>query len=330
MRSCTAAWPARVRRRLWIAAQVAFVALAFGYAAYYLAGQWGDARAQRDLLRLRPWPILAATALVFATYALLVQLWRLVLERWGARLGFVEAARIWSVSNLGRFLPVRVAQIGAMMYMARERGVSAAAAAGSSLLNALINIAAGVLVAVALGGPALDRVHAGARGVGLLMVGLAVVGLVALPWLLPPAIRLAGRLARRELPAQPTMPASAIWITVAGNLAAWLLYGVAFQLFTRGVLGEAAGALPAYVAVYSGSYVLGYLAVFTPGGLVAREAALVAFMTALGMATLPQATLVALASRLWLTVLEIVPGLLFLAHGTVRRRPPLTSGDAPL
>ena len=318
------------RRRLRVALQVAFVALAFGYAAQYLAGQWGETAQHRELLRPRPWLLVAATAIVFATYALRVQLWRVVLGRWGARLGFVDAARIWSVSNLGRFLPLRLAQIGAMMYMARERGVSAAAAAGSALLNALINIAAGVLVAVALGGPLLDRYREGTRAIAVALVALAVVGLAALPWLLPPAIRLAARLARRDLPAQPAMPPSAVWITAAGNLVAWLLYGLAFRLFAAGILGEAAGALPAYITVYTGSYIIGYLAFFTPGGLVAREAALVAFMTALGMATLPQATLVAVASRLWLTVLEIVPGLLFLAHGAVRRRPPLTSGDAPL
>jgi hypothetical protein len=163
----------------------------------------------------------------------------------------------------------------------------------------------------------------------LLLVGIAALGLLALPWLLPLAVRTTARLLRRDLATQPRMPPSAVWLTGAGNLVAWLLYGVAFQLFTAGVLGEAAGGLPLYIAVYTGSYIIGYLAFFTPGGLVAREAALIAFMTGLGIATTPQAALVAVASRLWLTLLEILPGLLFLAHGAVRRRPPLTSGDAP-
>jgi hypothetical protein len=63
--------------------------------------------------------------------------------------------------------------------------------------------------------------------------------------------------------------------------------------------------------------------------LVFREGALIAGMVALGLATTPEATVVAVTSRLWLTVLEVVPGLLFLAYGAVRRNSTFTPGDAP-
>ena len=317
------------RRRAILALQLLFVAATLAYAGLYLARQWSEAEPHARLADLRVAPIVLATLIVFATYALLVQLWRVVLVRWNARLSFVDAARIWSISNLGRFVPGRVAQIGAMAYLSRERGVSAVAATGSALLNTLVNIAAGVAIALATGGRMLDEYREGTSGIAAALVVAACAGLVALPWLLPRAVRLAARLFRRELPTPPGMPPSAVWLTAAGNVVAWLLYGLAFRLFTAGVLGGAAGALSLYIAVYTGSYIVGYLAFFTPGGLVAREAALVAFMTALGMATLPQATLVAVASRLWLTVLEVVPGLLFLAHGTLRRRTPINPGDAP-
>jgi hypothetical protein len=57
---------------------------------------------------------------------------------------------------------------------------------------------------------------------------------------------------------------------------------------------------------------------FAPAGIVFREAAMIAGLTKLGLATLPQATLLALTSRLWLTVLEIAPGALFLARAGSR------------
>lgn len=317
------------RRSLLRLLQVVFVVGSLAYFGWYLAEQWSGAREQFASVRLRPLLLLAATALVFAAYGLLIQLWRVVLQRWGASLSPLDAARIWSVSNLSRFAPVRVAQIGAMAYLARARGVSAVAATGSALLNTGINIAAGLVVAIAAGGRLLDQLRPGASQVAIVLVISSVAGLLILPWLLPRVIRTAARLLGRNLAAAPHMPHSAVWLTVLGNVVAWILYGAAFQLFTAGVLGSAAGALSAYIAVYTGSYILGFLAIFAPGGLFVREVALVAGMTTLGLASPAEATVVAVTSRLWLTVLEIVPGLLFLAFGALRRTPTTTPGDAP-
>jgi len=310
-----------IDRRLRLALQGAFVVAVFAWGGWILAGHWQEVREATSGLRLRWGPILLATAIVFATYALLVQLWRLVLVHWNARLGFVDAARIWSVANLGRFVPGRVAQIGAMAYMARERGVSAVAAGGSSVLNTLINIAAGAAVALAAGGRQLDRLYPGAAQATTVALVAAGLGLAALPWLLPRGVALASRLLGRAAPADVAMPASAVWLTALGNLVAWVLYGVAFQLFTAGVLGEAGGATAGYLAAYAASYIVGYLVIFAPGGLGAREISLAAAMVGLDLATLPEATLVALTSRLWLTVLEVLPGLLFLAQAAARRTP---------
>lgn len=319
------------RRILWRAIQVAFVVLVFAYGGRRIAADWAAAEAsagEGGLLALRWGPLAAATGLVYLTYLLLVQLWRFVLRAWHTRLGLADALAIWFISALGRYVPGRVAAIAAMAVMARRRGVSAAAATGSALLNTLLNIAAGLLVAVALTGQELDRILPGAGRVAPLLTAAALLGVVLLPWLLPPAIRLVRRLTRREFEV-PTTPASAVWLTLAGNVVAWALYGLAFMWFTSGVLGEAAGATTSYVAVYTLSYVAGFLFLPAPGGLGVREGVMVAGLTALGLATEPQAWLVAFASRLWLLVLEILPGLLFLARAAVRQSPPVTSGDAP-
>src|SRR5207248_4487476 len=137
------------------------------------------------------------------------------------------------------------------------------------------------------------------------------------------------RLLRREI-TLPTLPPIAIWTAVAGTLASWVLYGLAFRLFTQGILGTATGGTLPYLAVYTGSHLAGYIALFAPGGIGVREVVLVAAMQRSGLATFAEATVVAVASRLWLTVLEILPGLLFLA---LRRAPttppPIPPGDVP-
>lgn len=319
----------RGRRKLALLLQAAFVVAVFGYGGHVIAQYWRDTQGQANLLRLRAGPLALATLLVLTTYALLIQLWRIVLDRWGGHLRFIDAARIWSVSNLGKFLPGRVAQIGAMAYMSRAQDVSAVAATGSSILNVLINIAAGLVVALVAGSRFLEREYPGKQPVAIALVAVAAAGLAALPWLLPRASSLAARLLRRPLERPVTIPASAIWITVAGNVVAWILYGVAFRLFTQGVLGFASGDVAGYIAAYSVSYILGYIAVLAPAGIGARELALATAMVGLGLSNKAEAALVVIASRLWLTVLEVLPGLVFLALAALRRRSPSPSGDAP-
>ena len=58
---------------------------------------------------------------------------------------------------------------------------------------------------------------------------------------------------------------------------------------------------------------LGFLALFAPGGVIVRESALVAGMVRLGLAGQADAFAVAVASRLWLTVVELLPGFMYLA-----------------
>ena len=321
----------RTRRVLLRLLQFAFVIAVFVYGGEKIAAAWGDAQAQGgdDLLRQLRWlPILAATMLVLLTYLLLIQLWRYILRNWGERLSLPDAMAIWSISSLGRYVPGRVAQLAAMFLLSSRRGISPTAATGSALLNVLLNIGAGLVVALVLGGRQLDAIRPGASAVAGVAVAVGVVGMLLLPWILPRAVRLASKLLRRDV-IEPRMSPSAIWLTAGGNVVAWLMYGVAFQLFAAGVIGDVpAGAAPAYIAVYSGSYVIGYLVLFTPGGLGVREATMAGMLAAFGLTTMPQAWLLAFASRVWLLAVEVLPGILFLAHGWSRRSTKLTPGDA--
>jgi glycosyltransferase 2 family protein len=314
------------RHRLFQVAQWAFAAAVVWYLGSKLAQDWGAVRTGAIAIEPR-WSLIAASAaVVLLTYALLVQTWRAMLGEWGTGLGFWQAARIWSVSNFGRYVPGKVWGIATMSLMAQRRGVSPLAAAGSSVIVNLVSTVTGFLVVFATGARVLRLAGGGGR-TGFLAVALLAAGLLALPYALPPLGRLGTALTRRAI-SIPHLPPRAIWLAAAGTSAAWVLYGVAFQLFCAGVLGRATGASSAYVAVYTGSYLLGFLALFAPGGLGVRELAMQATLVELGLASSAQAVVLAIASRLWLTVLEIVPGLLFLARDGARRRSPMTPEDA--
>jgi hypothetical protein len=66
---------------------------------------------------------------------------------------------------------------------------------------------------------------------------------------------------------------------------------------------------------FTASYLVGYVILVAPGGLVFRETALVRLLADLSLATGGAGLLIAVASRLWLTVTEVVPGVLYLLAG---------------
>ena len=253
---------------------------------------------------------------MLGTYLLLVEAWRVTLRVWSASLAFTTAARIWFVSNLGKYVPGKVWQIAAMGAMAQREGVPAVAAVGSSLVVNLVNIVAGFAVIAITAGDEVAAAVGGPSGSvsKTAVVAIAASGILALaiaPLVIPRLVRIAARVTRRSLTI-PTVPARAIWIAAAATSASWVLYGIAFALFAKGVSPSATGNASSYIAVYTGSYLAGYLAIFAPGGVGVREAVLILAMSGFQLASAADAAVIAVASRLWLTVLEIVPGVLLL------------------
>ncbi len=296
------------RKQLWLAVQFLFFTVAVVYFVLQIRNEWSDFVAIPTTIHPDWWRVLGSTAWVAASYVVLIETWRQIVVTWGGKLSWPTAARIWFISNLGRYVPGKVWQIGAMGALAQEAGVSSAAAVGSALVVNLVNVLAGLLVVLVAG----SRLVVG-YGTGLVIALVVFCALViGSPWLLPPLARLANRVTGRNIPI-PAIPPLAIIFAVAGCSLAWNLYGLAFHDLTVAIFGGAAGRPTYYTAVFTLSYLAGYLVLFAPGGIGVRETSLIALLAAAGLETGAQAAALAIASRLWLTVIEAAPGLILLA-----------------
>jgi len=308
-----------MRRNVLRAAQWLFTGAVLIFAGVALAREWEKIGGR--VAALRPdWVQLGlATALVLASYAVLIETWRRVLAAWDTRLPWWTAARIWFASSLAKYVPGNVWSIAALGMMARNRGASAVAAAGSSVLVNILNLAAGAAVVLLFAARLVPQP---------LIVGAIVAAVLAAaaaaPWLLPRATAVAARLTHREL-RLPRIPSRIVWISLAGTTTAWLAYGVSFRLFAEALLGAHAlhGPMLLYIAAYTGAYILGFITPVAPAGLGVREFALIEGLARLGLMSASDAAIVALASRLWLTVLEVAPGVvaLLVTHATHRSSP---------
>lgn len=291
--------------------QVALAAIVIALVARKIIAEWGAVTLALDEARPN-WLALAASGLVvIATYAVLIETWRVVLRGWQHEIPFLDAARIWTISNLGKYLPGKVWSITALAVMSREYGVSAAEGATASVLVTLINTIVGFAVAIVAGASLLRLPTA-----LVIVIAVMAVAVLASPSALPRLGLMAGKLFKREIVLRPLAHRVLLFAGVL-TCVAWLMYGVAFWLFTKGVLGHAPGALRNYVAVFAGSYLVGFVAIFAPAGVGPREGAMALALQRAGFAAGP-AYLLVVASRLWLTALEVIPPLIFLAF--VRRR----------
>lgn len=306
-----------IARWLRGAAQVAIIAGAILFLFVTAREHAGTFSSWNTPLR---WPTLAiASALVVAAFLFMVATWALSLRWWHSSLPFLGALRVWSLSNLARFIPGAIWQFAGLAALAADEGISPVAATGAVLLQQLVLLATGLVVAVTLAPAWAAPVTGGLSPLGAAAV--AMVGLVALSLFIPlatPAIaRLLSRLVRREV-RLPAMTLRSFAAYVAALVAPWLAYAIAFWMFCLAVLGPSAPPLDVAGGAFVAGYVAGIIAVFAPAGIAVREAALVALLTpALDVRS---ALVVAIGSRLWMIILEILTAaVVILIHRS--RRP---------
>jgi hypothetical protein len=296
-----------MRERWWRLVQWAGGLLVLVFVARFLIRHWATIRAEPVAWQLSPGWILASLATVLATYVLLTESWRRMLQGWGPRLGWLDAARIWVLSSMGKYLPGKVWAVAGMAVMAQRRGVPAWSATASAILLQVVSIGTGAMLVGVTGMTSLEAHRPGSRVALVAIVVGSVAALLAVSWA-PLARRLLARLGvapdKRLTPRAP-----ALGFGIAANLAAWILYGTALWFLARGILPAAELSLLEAIGAFAGSYIAGLLFLLAPGGLGVREGVFMWMLQdRLGPAN---ALALAAVSRLGMTVADVLAALPF-------------------
>ena len=218
-------------RRVRTAIITAGLAIVAWYVVRSLGAQWAQLQHAAATLHVTWGRVALATVLVLATYALLIQSWRSLVTGWGGRLTFWNGARIWTVSNLARYLPGALWSVGAMGVMADDAGVPPATAAGAAILNMLLNLGAGFVVLAVAGQELVARLVPGVPAPQVVGPLVGLTGVLLLPLLIPRLAPFAARMLRRAPPAP--LPFRAFAAAFAANIVAWCTYGIAFGCFAH-------------------------------------------------------------------------------------------------
>jgi uncharacterized membrane protein YbhN (UPF0104 family) len=299
--------PPRWRGGLRLALLVAFL----GALAWSLGAQWG---AVRPLLgQLSAWSLAAALAAVVVGILATFLCWREVLAGLGHRLPVPAGARVFFLGQLGKYLPGSVWPVMAQMELGRDHHVPQRASGAAVGIFLLVAVGTGLAVA-AVTAPLLgtDAVHA----YWWLLAALPLVLLVAVPPVLDRLLALLLRLARR--PPLPEPLSTAGLVRAAGwALASWVAYGAHIWVLA-GQLGAGGPLLGARATgAFAGAWCAGFLLVVAPAGAGVREAALVLLLG--GVLTRPEATVVAVLSRLLFVLGDLGWGAVALLAGRPSR-----------
>ncbi|MDM7993931.1 MAG: lysylphosphatidylglycerol synthase domain-containing protein [Candidatus Fermentibacter sp.] len=257
------------------------------------------------LLNFDPLLLLASMAVLQLHFLAAAWSWKRVCEVSGGRLGLRKAYSIHFVSLLGKYIPGKVWAAVGKVGLSRQSGVSTASAGRGLVLETLFIVTCSLMVSL----PLVPRIS-GKLGVDLALSMIAV-GVVIFALLLtshPGAHRrltgLVKRLTGRDI-ACVDPGFSSVLKLIPVYLLVYLLLGLAFHLLALS-FGVHLEFIPG-IALMPTSVGVGFLVLLAPAGIGVSEVTLLWLMRLVVPAgeqeILP---LLALASRLWMTLSELV------------------------
>ncbi|MEP7368019.1 MAG: lysylphosphatidylglycerol synthase domain-containing protein [Dermatophilaceae bacterium] len=298
-------------RSRWV--RFGFLAVALTLAVFALLH---ERQAVLGAISQLPWSTLGASggaALIYVGLTMLA--WRAVLADLGSHLTVGDASKVFFLSQLGKYVPggvwnvVAAAELGAGHRIPRRRSLSAMAV---TILVSIVTGMAVAVVAISLGPPVVSDRY------GWVVWTLPVF----LASLAPPVLnRILGFLLRisKRPPLEHPLTANGAGAAIGWSVLSWLAAGLHIWLLAT---AEGLPATPRSFALATGGYalawVVGFMVVFVPAGLGAREAVLVA--TLVGEVESGGVLAVVLISRLTLTLVDVGLGLVGLALMRVGRR----------
>ena len=306
----------RRRRPLRTVLHLLVVAAFVLFIVYAVAKRWDDVRDYAGRLSLRAAGLSMAAVLGAIWCSFLC--WKAVLADFGSHVPVSGGMRIFFIGQLGKYLPGKLWPILTQIRLGAEYRVPKRASGAAAGVFMLLVLGTGLVLAAVpmpfLGGQAFSRYW---WTLVVLPVALAAMH----PAILNRGLGTALRLAKREPMPRP-LTLRGIAVAAFWCLPMWALFGV--HTWALALDLGSANAFDLYLqatGVFAASWSIGFVLGVLPAGAGPREAA---FILLFG-ATLPtaQATVLALVSRLLITLGDVAWGLLALIGV---RKPP---GPAP-
>lgn len=237
--------------------------------------------------------------------------WHLLIKSMGFKVAFFESMRIWMFPSIGKYIPGMIWQYLGRMYLLSQKGINKSQGSVVVLLDAIFTLAIGSLVsllAVSYFNLPVNQ-NLGWFFIVVIFLPLAIVLLVSNQKILSLIMQIIQKVTKRTYATQ-SFKFSPIWLTAlsAITFSQFVIAGVVLFLITQNLTAVSSNHIFLFSGVYAASWILGYIAIFAPGGLGIQELSIATLLSP--FVPLPIASLAALIFRFALTVSELIVLLL--------------------
>lgn len=231
------------------------------------------------------WWMIGGASVMFAAFLFMrAMTWRRILRGMGHVLRIPPAMRIWSTSELARYLPGGVWQVVGRIYLAKPYGVRGSVTSASQIYELTAFLLANLIVAMGclsfLGYKNLGRMS----GVAIAWMIVAAALVPVLMSLLHPRVfhgivdRVLARL--KKPPLQKKLGFRALLRLLLRSVFMLLWQGLAIWVVVHNLLDLPLAKWWVVTGAYCLAWCAGFLAFWAPGGLGVREAVFIAAMDA--------------------------------------------------
>ncbi len=247
------------------------------------------------------------TVCLLPLYLINATSWHLVTKALGFNLSYGQNIKIWLYSNLGRFVPGAIWQYAGRLYLTHKEGILKSLAATALGVEVIFNLSAGlltVLVTIIFWGLPIAKTST----LLILLIACFLVFAILLlknKHLLNKLTELINKLSKNQVKTKEiSLPLKWIPILLCSYLLQFVLGGSVLFFLSRTAVDLPFNLYPLFIGLFAAGWLVGYISIFSPGGLGVQELSLAGLLSAYMPFTI--ATVIAVIYRLLIFTTEIV------------------------
>jgi uncharacterized membrane protein YbhN (UPF0104 family) len=207
--------------------------------------------------------------------------WGKTLEAFGHKLPYRDIYTIYFRSMVAKYVPGKVWQIAGSTYIAAQKGVPEGATIASVVIGQAYSLLSGltlVVVFLAIGAIGNSGTELSFFRWSSIPILAFLIILVVKPELGERLMNWGLRLFKRREISMKIKISTSFWLFWA-FLIPWFIFGFSFWLLARGFMILSIDLYLSFTAILTAGTVVGFLAIFAPGGIGVKEASMAALLT---------------------------------------------------
>lgn len=224
--------------------------------------------------------------------------WHLITKSLDFKISFKQNLRIWLLPNISRYIPGVVWQYLGRIYLLSKQNVTKKESLLAVAMDAIFTFGIGALVVI------LTFTFQWIL-LGIILIPLGIIVVFKNQNLIRLMLLILKKVTKKDLSINHTK-FQAEWLIFSSfvTFSQFIVAGFSLFIISNSFHPLPINLIPTFAGIYAGSWILGYISFFAPGGLGIQELSIAGLLSA--FMPLPLASLTAIIFRFTLTLSEVL------------------------